>query len=83
MGSYPTVYSQKKLASTFEAFIAGARDPIHLRLTHRPLVVHPRNLLFVHDITLPPRHQEARYLLEMHLHQENVQSYATKYTRAT
>ena len=67
--------------SAFEAFMAGARDPLHLRLTLMPLVIHSRNLPFVHDIAL--RHQETRYLLEMHLHQEDVQSYATKYTRAT
>ena len=69
--------------SGFEAFMAGARDPIHLHLTLRPLVVHPRNLPFVHDIAIPSRYQETRYLLEMHLHEEDVQSYATKYIRAT
>ena len=63
--------------------MAGARDPIHLRLTLMTLIVHPQNLRFVHDIALPSRHQEGRYLLEMHLHQEDVQSYATKYIRAT
>jgi len=68
--------------SAFEAFMAGARDPLHLRLTLIPLIVHSRNLPYVHDIALL-RHQESRYLLEMHLHQENVRSYATKYTRAT
>ena len=69
--------------SAFEAFMAGTRDPLHLRLTLMPLVVHSRNLSFVHDIALLLRHQECRHLLEMHLHQENVRSYATKYTRAT
>ena len=63
--------------------MAGAREPIHLRLTLMPLAVHPRNLPFVHDIALPSRHQETRYMLDMHLHEEDVQSYATKYTRAT
>ena len=61
--------------SAFEAFMAGAREPIHLRLTLMPLVVHPRNLPFVHDIVVPSRHQETRYLLEMHVHEEDVQSY--------
>ena len=61
--------------SAFEAFMAGAREPIHLRLTLMPLVVHPRNLPFAHDIELPSRHQETRYLLEMHVHEEDVQSY--------
>ena len=61
--------------SAFEAFMAGAREPIHLRLTLMPLVVHPRNLPFVHDIAIPSRHQETRYLLEMHVHEEDVQSY--------
>ena len=61
--------------STFEAFMAGAREPIHLRLTLMPLVVHPQNLPFVHDIEIPSRHQETRYLLEMHVHEEDVQSY--------
>ena len=69
--------------SAFEAFMVGAHEPIHLPLTLMPLVVHPRNLPFVHDIAPPSRHQETRYLLEMHVHQEDVQSYATKYTRAT
>ena len=69
--------------SAFEAFMAGAREPIHSRLTLRPLVVHSWNLPFVHEIALLICHQESRYLLEMHLHQENVRSYATKYTRAT
>src|SRR3954462_11940870 len=56
----------------------GVREPIHLRLTLMPLVVHPRNLPFVHDIALPSRHQETRYLLEMHVHEEDVQSYICK-----
>ena len=61
--------------SAFEAFMAGTHEPIHLRLTLMPLVVHPRNLPFVHDIEIPSRHQETRYLLEMHVHEEDVQSY--------
>ena len=61
--------------SAFEAFMAGAREPIHLRLILMPLIVHPQNLPFVHDIALPSRHQETRYLLEMHVHEEDVQSY--------
>ena len=61
--------------SSFEAFMAGARGPIHLCLTLMPLIVHPRNLPFVHDIAIPSRHQETRYLLEMHVHEEDVQSY--------
>ena len=51
--------------SAFEAFMDGARDPIHLCLTLRPLVVHPRNVPFVHDIALPPHHPAARCLLEI------------------
>ena len=57
--------------SAIKPFLASAREAVHLGLTLRPLIVHTRNMPYIHGIPLT-RHRWSIYLSEMHIyHQAN------------